>query len=371
MRSNTKNNFQKYILFIFFVLLFIQSGQAQSLDSLFSKLDFSGSVSFSQNYNDNILDYSPRDIDSLNSGVTQKTSDKYSISEPSDYITTIKAKGGIIAHWFKKNPTIFNIRLSHNFYGNSHIKNNTSWGIEFKQTVKRKNYVTVGLSGVPNNYLRNLKFRRPKKSIDQRYIEVFLNKRGYSFEVGREIVSNTIVDMQYNYFSTDYTTEFDERNNHSNEIVLEGRTKLSREIEISGAYLYDVTKANGSTAIPDSVRVSGVTKLKYRDDVSSTVHRGKIGIDFSFKQRFQLPLKWSTDFIYEKQEYNTTQSLNKYYGRKDSYVKIATEFSFRFEKNYELSLQYYWEENTNSQNISNDFGSYQTHQIGCSFEYHF
>ena len=126
MRNNFSIVFLRFIFLAVSIVVWNKQLYARSGDSAASKYKWNGNISLSESYNDNILDYSSRDIDSLEHGATEIAQSKFSISDASDYLTTLKAKGSLSALWFKRNPTSLSIRLTNNFYGSSHIKNNSS-----------------------------------------------------------------------------------------------------------------------------------------------------------------------------------------------------------------------------------------------------
>ncbi len=332
-----------------------------------------GRIELSNSYNDNILDYSDRDIAKFDS-VKYASSNlkKFSINRTSDNITTARLRLVTTFRIIDNAPTTINLRLNQSFNNANHIRNYTSAQLEVKQVLMKKNYLTLGFSSLPRYYLRNYWYhQKPERNpyhLFSRYVEAYLSKKSYSIDIGRNFNKRISGEIGYEYEYTSYNREFNERNNSTHNLKFDADIQVNKVIKFSGAYGYAISWASGRVN-PDST----IADISYRSNKFS------FGLNISMKPLIGIPLRWKNNLVYENQNYLSgkipvdTIDANgakisygdKYhYGRKDNFYRINTELTFQFFTNFDIFLQYFWEQNKTNLAETSDAGSYQTHQVG-------
>jgi predicted porin len=229
----------------------------------------------------------------------------------------------------------------------------------------KKYYFSFGYSQLPEYYLRNLQYKDysyPKSSIHYvKNVQASLKKNSFEFEVGGNLSSKFFSSLLFDVEQTSYNREFEERNSTTNVFALDGSYKLTRATKLNVDYTYSNAKADGRDN-PD-------TNIA---DVSNYSHRFNAGAEIDLKRATKLPIQWRCVVVYESQSYTSEKSADKFHlGRKDNFYKIFTEIEYRLFKNVNLSLNYFWEENSTNLEETSDAGSYQTHQLGLGLEYAF
>ncbi|MBI5214503.1 MAG: hypothetical protein HY960_01985 [Ignavibacteriae bacterium] len=370
-----KNKFAVAFSFIIVLSFF---GVAQEEDSLGVESRISGALGVTQYYNDNILDYSAKDLSKFNNFETEYRAaldtsarnarllkQKFSIDKQDDAITALRIRGGISTEFITNNPTTFRFRMARSLYAHSPIKNYTSFGFEARQRFLKKYYFSFGYSQLPEYYLRNLQYKDysyPKSSINYvKNVQASLKKNSLEFEIGGNLTSKLFSSLQFDIEQTSYNREFEERNSTTNVFALDGSYKLTRAMKLNLDYTYSNAKADGSDN-PD-------TNIA---DVTNYSHRFNAGAEVELKRATKLPLQWKFVVVYESQSYTSEKPTDKFHlGRKDNFYKIFTEIEYTVLKNINLSLNYFWEENTTNLEETSDAGSYQSHQVGLGVEYLF
>lgn len=340
-----------------------------------SYVTVSGLVGMLQLYNDNILDYSASDLYKFNNlHLFPRDSTKYSIGKASDGVNVSRLRMGITTPIFEENPTSIRLKYNQSVNFSNTIRNYVTWGVEVKQYFLQHNALTIGVNVLPHYYLRNLFYNHQARNpfrLRNRYVETFLNRKGVSIELEREFSRRINVTLRYGNEFTEYNPEFSERNNRGKDIMLSGEYRLSRLFNVNGLYQYSFARADGRDN-PDSSYA----------DISSRTHRFGTGFDVYFRHLIGIPLKVSSDIIYEKQIFLesperaydpvTNPKGDKYhYGRVDNLYRIVTRIRYRLFRNFDLALQYLWEDNETNLAETGDTGTYQVHQVGISTEYSF
>ncbi|MBI3193537.1 MAG: hypothetical protein HYZ34_03595 [Ignavibacteriae bacterium] len=383
----------RIVILCLFVLCLIHQSSAQDEDSSAVTSRLFGSVSITESFNDNILDYSSKDLFRLNNGndilnfytyaidtaTTKKArndfrrkkrllTEQYQIDKSNDVITSVRLRIGVAREFFENNPTSLRLRVARSLYSNSPVRNYSSFGIEVRQAVFKKYYFSLGYSALPEYYLRNLYYEDygdSSRIVDPRYRSMFLpaslSKNSYAFEVGGSLSSKFSFSVQYDLESAIYNHEFTERDNIAHVIAFDASYKFHRTLKFYLDYKYSDAIAEGS--------VNSDTNIA---DISNSSHRFNIGGEWNLKSLTKLPLHWKAIFVYEAQSYSSVKFADVYhYGRKDNFYKIFSEVEYLFLKNFIVSLNYSWEENNSNLVETSDAGSYQTHQVGLGIEYSF
>ncbi len=366
----------KLVIVFTSIILFSFNGFAQEEDSSGVESRIFGTLGVTQYYNDNILDYSAKDLlllNNLDDAIASETNarkkrllqQKFSVDKQDDAITTLRARVGVSKEFIANNPTSLRFKAAHSLYGHSPIKDYTSFGVEIRQRFLKKYYFSMGYSQLPEYYLRNLQykdFNYPKSSINYvKNIQATLKKNSLEFEVGGNLTSKFFTSLQFDVEQTSYNREFEERNSTINVLALDGSYKLTKATKLNFDYTYSNSIADGSDN-PDTNFA----------DVSNYSHRFNIGAEVDLKRATKLPVQWRSVFVYESQTYTSDKSADKFHtGRKDNFYKFFTEVEYALSKSVALSLNYLWEENTTNLNETSDAGSYQMHQAGLGVEYSF
>jgi hypothetical protein len=332
---------------------------------------FSGLLGITANYNDNILDYSPRDLNQLENN---PDSVKFAIRRPSDEFTNVKARLSARPYLFRRNPTLIQLRCSGNLFAASGIRNYFTLGLEIKQSFLRKNFITTSISILPRYYLRNISYRdltlTPRDWL--KTTEARFQKRSYGLEVGRNVTPRSAVSVGYEYTQTDYNDLLDERDNNTHKVNVDASVRLSPLLKLSGSYSYAISWAKGRE-LSDSLT-----------DISYWANRISLETLISLKKDYGIPVSLSTTIVFEYQAYLSGKIYefpprtfaerygDKYhYGRFDRYYRISADLSYQVLQNVDLTLQYFWEHNVANLEETLDAGTYQTHQVGLGVEYAF
>jgi hypothetical protein len=359
--------------FVLLVLLPFSVYSQTASQSGSNRVTIHGSVDISTSYNDNILEYSSGDRAKF-SLVKYAPANwkKFSIDRLDDYITSVKLRAGTTFNLIDHAPTSICLRTSQYLYHTTQMRNYDSWQAQMKQNFLKKNYVTLTYNTLPRYYLRNYWYiqvpeRNPYRLFD-RYVEAFISKQAYSFDVERKFSKKFSAEIGYEHEYIEYNREFSERNNHRYNLMVSSRLKITKVIELKENYCYTQSWADGRYN-PDSTIV----------DISYKAHRIGLGFDVSLKSLFKIPLKWTNNFIFESQSFLSNKIPidtvdadeepisygDKYhYGRKDKFYKITTELTYRLLKNFDVFARYSWEENKTNLPETTDAGNYQDHQVG-------
>ena len=328
---------------------------------------FSGSLSVSEVYDDNVLDYSPLDLNFLENNLKPQ---KFEISSAADYVNVLQLRLGVKGKWLSS-PTIVNVRYHQYLYGKTHLKNFVSWAGEVKQYFWTKNYVSLAVDLSPHSYSRDLYYVQPRNPylLRSRYIQAFYNKKGFSAAFGRKMTRQVTGEFEYQYAFAEYNPEFVERNSRLHRFNVQMRYNISRIIQLRGAYRYSNLFSYGREILSANIA-----------DVSSKSNRGSLGVDYSMRKLLTIPVSISLDYYYEHIIYISDKLYDPgppktgdqyHFGRLDNFSKIVVELSYPFLKVLDASVEYSWEENKTNLPVGNDSGSYQTHRFGIGMKYSF
>ncbi|MBI5476044.1 MAG: hypothetical protein HY964_04830 [Ignavibacteriales bacterium] len=371
--------YSRIIFVLLLTLIAVATNQSQTAQKKF-KLTLHGRVDISENYNDNILDYSPQDMIKFNLPKYNSTNlKKYSIGQIGDNISSIKFKVGANFKIFKRNPTSINMRMNNYLYGKDNIRDYYSFQYELKQYFLTKYYFDFNYYNLPHYYLRNFWYHQvPERNpyhLFSRYVEAFLDKQVISFGLGGKITKKLRAEIGYGYGYTNYNREFSERNNSIQMINGDIDLRLSRLFSINSGYRHSLSIARGRKNID-----STISDISYRSNEIS------VGLNIRFRSLVNLPFTLRTNFTYEYQKYlsqkNPIDTLDRlgnplsygdkyHFGRIDKYYKISTELSYLIAKKIDLYLSYYYARNRTNLSETNDAGSFQSHQVGAGMRLSF
>jgi opacity protein-like surface antigen len=371
--------YSRIIFVLLLTLVAATTNQSQTAQKKF-KLTLHGRVDISENYNDNILDYSPQDIIKFDlPKYSPANLKKYSIGQIGDNISSIKFKVGTNFKIFKRNPTLMKVRLNQYAYGKDNIRDYYSFQYEFKQYFLTKYYFDFNYYNLPHYYLRNFWYHQiPERNpyhLYSRYAEAFLDKQVISFGLGGKINKKLRAEIGYGYGYANYNREFSERNNSIQMINGDIDLRLSRLFSINSGYRHSLSIARGRKNID-----STISDISYRSNEIS------VGLNIRFRSLVNLPFTLRTNFTYEYQKYlsqkhpidtldrlgNPLSYGDKYhFGRIDKYYKISTELSYLITKKIDLYLSYHYARNRTNLSETNDAGSFQSHQVGAGMRLSF
>ncbi len=369
-----KNN---VVLFFLLIALFF-CGNAYSQEEsgdVQSNSRFGGAVEFNTFYNDNVFSFSPSDLTTFSNlekeiaiASTQRKkrllTEKFStISRTDDAIYMLKMRLSFSTEFIRQAPTSVRVRAATSLFHHNSVKNYSTFALELRQTFLRKYFISVGYATLPDYYLRNLFYKEyfPTTSIHDHYYEVTLNKKSIPVQIGGNILPRLSLAVGYENELTCYSEKFAERTSQSHILSLESDYTLSRTVKIHLNYDYSRAIADGRDN-PDTNIV----------DISNYAHRVNVGTTIELKRLLKIPLQWNFDLVYEPQIFTSEKKLDKYHiGRKDNFTKVFTELEYNVLRNFKLSFNYIWEQNSTNLPETSDAGSYQTHQVGIGIEYSF
>lgn len=334
----------------------------------------SGSIALQGGYDDNILDYSPGDIYSLQNHLTPA---RFSISREYDFITTVKGRVVVSDQLIENNPTSVRLRLNYSVYTANPIRNYLTWGVEIRQTFLQKNYLLASFLMLPEYYLRNLSYRDlsllPRDWL--KTVEARFERKLYSLEVGRVFSQKFSASVGYQYSTTTYNAELHERDNSTERAIVGASYRLLLPIRMHCDYAFSYSRAEGRM-LSDSL-----TDISYRS------HGLELGVSVSFRNIIGVPIILRTDFMYEYQQYLSDKvyafdpfrnhHLPTFYGDKfhfgriDRFYRITNELTYKIRNNLEIYVEYSWEENSSNLRYAGDTGNYQDHRVDIGIRFGF
>lgn len=298
-------------------------------------------------YDNNILDYSPRD---LNRFGNRTLPNRFSINTSDDFITDIG--GDLERRWRSRARAEYRLRFATgaHLYSRNAIKNWMNYTVEGRWTNSGQNTVIVHLGWMPHFYLRDLAIRSPAHPSLPAYrpadYHTWSANIAYHFRWGLPLEQNLIAAWK----RTDYNTTFDERDN----------TAWSGEygwvIPDGGNWnvtlQYRLTRINAAGAgRPDSIA----------QDISRTEHMMQGGIEY--KPRSLLGA--SVDVSYERQNYTTAKSRDdSHYGRHDNEWQIDSEIRVNLTGGWRWHLFDIWTHDTTNLPLTSEFGAFDSNQVG-------
>jgi hypothetical protein len=369
----------RIIFVLLLTLVAATTNQSQTVQKKF-KLTLHGRVDISENYNDNILDYSPQDMIKFNLPKYNSTNlKKYSIGQIGDNITNYKFKVGTSFKLFNGNPTSINMRMNNYLYGRDNVRSYSSFQFDIKQYLLKTYHFNFTYYNLPHYYLRNFWYHQIPEwnpyHLYSRYSEAFLDKQVISFGLGSKISKKLDAEIGYGYGYANYNREFSERNNSIQMINGDIDLKLNRLFSINSSYKHSLSLARGRKNID-----STISDISYRSNEIS------VGLNIRFRSLVNLPFTLRTNFTFEYQKYlsqkNPIDTLDRlgnplsygdkyHFGRIDKYYKISTELSYLITKKMDLYLSYYYARNRTNLSETNDAGSFQSHQVGAGMRLSF
>jgi len=312
---------------------------------------FSGAFSLSETYDDNILEYSPADLDLLAGNLKPA---KFGIRTPGDFRTSVDARFDLAPVLLESNPTRLRLRLGADLFARNSIENYQAYGLELKQNFLLHNYVQVTSRYIPRFYLRNLLFSDSTLNRHE-YVEAIFSRQSYSFELGRAFSRYSSASVTYRYDKTDYNSEFDERDNNANSVSADLSLGTGKG-GIDLTYTHREVSAKGRDMAPA------------KEDISNRSDRIGAGLDLGLWRNHASSLSLRPSFVFENQTYTTSKLLDRYHnGRKDTFYRISSELSYRWSKDFEQFLRYSYERNKTNRQGTLDVGDYTANKILLGF----
>jgi hypothetical protein len=326
---------------------------------------FSGGVTVEGRYDDNIMEYSPREIGEAESGVKPT---KYLVTDPADMVGALGFRLDVMPP--VSNPdyrTRIRLRYSVDYYNTNPIKDHHGWGVELNQRFLGRNYLAFRYDRLPTYYLRNLFYHRYRvlSRNPSHYDRADISRDAFGVELGRTFNPSIRLALNYAYAKTEYAPEFTERDTRLHALTFEADVKPSRPLRLSFDYTYSLRWAKGRDNFDDPAYDSLA-------DISSQYHQIAGGATYDLKRLVRLPVGVQARLLYERQGYLSGKPADIYHiGRVDQLWMFSAQIDYGLFAAVELFAGYQWEQNRTNIGETSDAGNYQAHMVrtGVTFSF--
>lgn len=325
----------------------------------------SGRLEIEGTYDDNIMEYSSREIYELNNAVHPT---KYVVTNSADAVGSIRLRLDLTPPI--SDPafrTRLRFRVTDDAYRTNPVRTHHTWGIELNQKFYGRNYLLLRYTNLPDLYLRNLFYHRYRllSRFPSHYDRAVITKNEYSAEIGRSLSGALRLALNYEFNKVEYPAAFTERDNRYHALTVETDYRATRALRVSLDYTYALRWADGRESFTDPAYDSLA-------DISSQYHRIEVRGVYDAKRLLGVPLTFQASTAYERQGFLSGKTGDIYhYGRSDNYWKAAAEIGYDLTENVGFFVHYIWEQNRTNLGETGDAGSFQTHIIGTGAEFSF
>ncbi len=325
----------------------------------------SGLLVLEGTYDDNFMEYSPRDLNELANGIRPT---KYVVTSADDAIGSMRARLDLTPPLGDLDfRTRLRLRFTGDWYRTNSVKDHRTWGVELTQRIFGVNYISLRFIRVPDYYLRNLYYKRyqiPSRA-PSHYDRAVVERTDFGLELGRRMSPSLRLAVKYGYDWGTYPTLFEERDNSLHAVRIETDYRLTRSVRLSLDYMYAIRWARGRDNFSDPAYDSLA-------DISSQYNRLEARVSWDMRRAVALPLTTQTGVAYERQGYLSGKPGDIYhYGRRDDYWKFAAELDYDFPSGIGIFVHYIWEENRTNLGETGDAGNYQVHIVGTGVAFSF
>jgi len=308
-------------------------------------------------YDDNFMEYSPRDLFELNNGVHPT---KFLVKNSVDGVGSVRFRLDLTPPVADPDfRTRLRLRFGRDMYRTNPVKDHDTWSVEINQKISGRNYVYFRITSLPDYYLRNLYYRRYRllSRYPSHYERANISKNEYSIEIGRRMNARLRLALNYEYDRVSYSPSFAERNNSFHGVRIESDYGAARALRLSLDYGYALRWAGGredyANAAYDSL-----------PDISSVYHTITAGVNWDIKRLVRLPLTVKAKLMYEHQSFLSGKPGDIYhFGRRDDYWRSSTELEYDLTAYLGLFVEYVWEQNGSNLPETGDAGNFQVHSI--------
>lgn len=320
---------------------------------------FSGKLTLGTTYDNNILDYSARDVRLLDSG-TQPT--RFAIRSAGDFIFGAGTQFDFRPVIWENRPTRLRLSSAGDLYARDGVKNKGEFGAELRQSLFRHAALLTGIDYLPSFYLRNL-FWRGHPLGSPAYARARFRRWTYSGAFAYDFSSRVDVQVGYAFETRNYNREFNERDSKSHVVNGEIDYDLAKRLRVDLSYEFDWTLADGRHN-PDPRVV----------DISNRAHQ--FAMDFFFRPVVwrHHPFQLVQRAAYQFQDYTSNRPLDRYhFGRKDHEWHLRTAVSLDLTRSLEAGLAYTFAMATTNTSVTApppavslaDVGDYKSHALAA------
>jgi hypothetical protein len=317
----------------------------------------SGSLLLEGGYNDNIMEYSPREISEAAAGIKPT---KYLVTDPADLYGSIGVRLDVT-------PPVADpeyrtrVRLRYNLdsYDTNPIKSHHLWGAEINQRFLGRNYLAIRYDALPEYYLRNLYYHRYHvlSRYPSHYARADITKDIYAIELGRTFTPSVRLAVNYTFAKTGYTPAFTERDSKLHAVSLETDFRPSRPLRLSLDYTYSLRWARGRDNFNDPAYDSLA-------DISAQYHQASAGASYDLKRIVKLPVGVQARLTYEREGFLSGKPGDIYhFGRVDQLWNFSSQLDYGVLAMLELFVGYRWEQSRSNLGETGDAGNYQVHSV--------
>lgn len=326
---------------------------------------FSGTLTLGTLYDNNILDYSSREVALLEAGAQPA---RFAIKTPDDVVYGAELQLDFKPTLWLDHPSRLRLSGSGDLYSRNGIENQGEVGLEWRQLLSRKITAAAEFDYLPYFYVRNLYVRDPAPG--PQYAQARLRRWRYATAFSYRFSPNLDAELRYAFETRDYNATFNERDSKSHIPGVEIDYRFSRLLKMDIAYDFDRTLAEGRNS-PDSQVV----------DISNRAHQ--FAWDIFLRPRIwrKHAFQAAQRVVYELQKYTSERSLDRYhFGRTDHEWHVRTAVSLQCTRWLEVGAAYTLETatvtNTQSPPSSNaippgEVGSFRRHTVGANLAFPF
>lgn len=357
---------KRYFLFII-MFVFVSISQAQNF-----KKRFDAKISIGTVYDDNILKYSDKYIESF---LNREEPERFSIDTYDDVFVKTKLQASYFIYLFKNKKTKFNASYQRYNYIKNSIKTWGSFSLGLQQFLTKKMSFKISYNYIPNFYVRNFR--------DEDWVNIYgyepesfqtfsFSKDNYGFWIQQKFNKTKIrltTNRMIYYYNSNYT-EYDATNQA---FGIRVNQRINKKVAIELGYQYTESKAKGFDEANETIATS--------DDVDASFNEDKYNLKLSLKLPKIRKKKHSISIkgIYVNRYFLTDRLITfdpLHVGRIDNNLTIQTIYSIRIRKNLNVNLFYnrYQRISTNKglerdQTILSNEKDYKQNQFGCVFNY--